>query len=122
MTFTEALFALMPMQALAAALVLIVLVGWRGANAGGRWAQVGLVALALGLALLSPVMSGRLSAPHGLHSAGIAIVSAGLSALRRHPAPPACRSAHGHARMPRRSPRPSCRCLRPRPPVQGPQH
>lgn len=81
MTFTEALFALMPMQALAAALVLIVLVGWRGANAGGRWAQVGLVALALGLALLSPVMSGRLSAPHGLHSAGIAIVSAGLSAI-----------------------------------------
>lgn len=81
MTFTEALFALMPMQALAAALVLIVLVGWRGANAGGRWAQVGLVALALGLALLSPVMSGRLSAPHGLHSVGIAIVSAGLSAI-----------------------------------------
>jgi hypothetical protein len=46
MSFTDALFALMPMQALAAALVLIVLVGWRGANAGGRWAQVGLVALA----------------------------------------------------------------------------
>lgn len=81
MTFTEALFALMPMQALAAALVLIVLVGWRGANAGGRWAQVGLVALALGLALLSPLMPGRLAAPHGLQSAGIAAVSAGLSAI-----------------------------------------
>jgi diguanylate cyclase (GGDEF)-like protein len=80
MTFTEALFALMPMQALAAALVLIVLVGWRGANAGGRWAQVGLVALAVGLALSSPAMSSPLTA-HGLRSAGIAIVSAGLSAI-----------------------------------------
>jgi diguanylate cyclase (GGDEF)-like protein len=81
MSFTDALFALMPMQALAAALVLIVLVGWRGANAGGRWAQVGLVALALGLALLSPALVGRLTAPRGLHSAGIAMVSAGLSAI-----------------------------------------
>ena len=42
MTFTAALFALMPMQALAAALVLITLIGWHGANAGGRWAQVGM--------------------------------------------------------------------------------
>lgn len=81
MTFTEALFALMPMQALAAALVLITFVGWRGANAGGRWAQVGMVALALGLALLSPAVAGRLTAAHVLQSAGIAIISAGLSAL-----------------------------------------
>lgn len=81
MTFTEALFALMPMQALAAALVLITLVGWRGANAGGRWAQVGLVALALGLALLSPALGGRFTAPHGLHSVGVAAISLGLSAL-----------------------------------------
>lgn len=81
MSFTDALFALMPMQALAAALVLITLVGWRGANAGGRWAQVGMVALALGLALLSPALGSRFSVPHGLHTAGIAAVSLGLSAL-----------------------------------------
>ena len=81
MSFTEALLALMPMQALAAALVLITLVGWRGANAGGRWAQVGMVALALGLALLSPALGGRLAMLHGLHSVGIAVVSAGLAAL-----------------------------------------
>lgn len=81
MTFADALFALMPMQALAAALVLITLVGWRGANAGGRWAQVGMVALALGLALSSPAMGGRFPAPHGLHSAGVGLISLGLSAL-----------------------------------------
>lgn len=81
MTFTEALFALMPMQALAAALVLITIVGWRGANAGGRWAQVGMVALALGLALLSPALGGRFTAPHGLHSVGVGAVSLGLSAI-----------------------------------------
>ena len=81
MTFMEALFALMPMQALAAALVLITLVGWRGANAGAHWAQVGMVALALGLALLSPAVGGRFTAPHGLHSVGVAAVSLGLSAL-----------------------------------------
>jgi diguanylate cyclase (GGDEF)-like protein len=81
MSFTEALFALMPMQALAAALVLITLVGWRGANAGGRWAQVGMVALALGLAVLSPALGGRLAALAGLHGVGIALVSAGLAAL-----------------------------------------
>lgn len=81
MTFTEALFALMPMQALAAALVLIVLVGWRGANAGGRWAQVGMVALALGLTLVSPAWGARLAVPHGVHSLGVAGISLGLSAL-----------------------------------------
>jgi diguanylate cyclase (GGDEF)-like protein len=81
MSFTEALFALMPMQALAAALVLITLVGWRGANAGGRWAQVGMVALALGLALVSPVLGDRSVAPHGMHSVGVAAISVGLSAL-----------------------------------------
>lgn len=81
MTFTDALFALMPMQALAAALVLITLVGWRGANAGGRWAQVGMVALALGLALSSPAVGGRFTAPHGLHSAGVGLISLGLSAV-----------------------------------------
>jgi len=81
MSFTEALFALMPMQALAAALVLITLIGWRGANAGGRWAQVGMMGLAIGLALLSPALGGRFSVPHGLHTAGFAAISAGLSAL-----------------------------------------
>jgi diguanylate cyclase (GGDEF)-like protein len=81
MTFTEALYALMPMQALAAALVLITLVGWLGASSGGRWVQVGMLALALGLALLSPAVGGRFTAPHGLHAAGVALVSAGLSAL-----------------------------------------
>ena len=81
MTFTTALFALMPLQALAAALVLITFVGWRGAHAGGRWAQVGMVALALGLALLSPAVAGRLTVPQVLQSAGIAFISAGLSAL-----------------------------------------
>ena len=81
MSFAEALFALMPMQALATALVLITLIGWRGANAGGRWAQVGMVSLALGLTLLSPILAGRLTLPHGLHSVGVALVSLGLSAL-----------------------------------------
>lgn len=81
MTFTDALLALMPMQALAAALVLITLIGWRGANAGGRWAQVGMVSLALGLTLLSPALGGRFTAPHGVHSVGVAAVSLGLSAL-----------------------------------------
>ncbi|PTT90319.1 hypothetical protein DBR42_06160, partial [Pelomonas sp. HMWF004] len=68
MNFADALFALMPMQALAAALVLITLVGWRGANAGGRWAQAGMVALGLGLALLSPALSSQLQALPGLHT------------------------------------------------------
>jgi diguanylate cyclase (GGDEF)-like protein len=81
MSFTDALFALMPMQALAAALVMITLVGWRGANAGGRWAQVGMVALAIGLALHSPVMGDPRRLPHGLHTAGVVAISAGLSAL-----------------------------------------
>ncbi len=81
MTFTQALFALMPMQALAAALVLVALVGWRGANAGGRWAQGGMVALALGLVLLGPALGGRPAAPHTLHSAGVGLASLGLSAL-----------------------------------------
>lgn len=78
MTFNDALSALMPLQALAAALVLVTLVGWRGANAGGRWAQVGMVALALGLALLA---GANAAAPVLLRSAGITAVSAGLSAL-----------------------------------------
>ena len=81
MSFTEALFALMPLQALAAALVLITLVGWRGANAGGRWAQVGMMALALGLAMVSPAHGERMAAPAGLHSLGLAAISLGLSAL-----------------------------------------
>lgn len=81
MTFTDALFALMPMQALAAALVLITLIGWRDANAGGRWAQVGMAALALGLALASPALQGGVLPPHGLVSAGVGLVSLGLSAL-----------------------------------------
>ena len=79
--YTETLFALMPVQALAAALVLITLVGWRGANAGGRWAQVGMVALALGLALVSPALGDRSAAPHGMRSVGVAAISVGLSAL-----------------------------------------
>jgi len=81
MTFTDALFALMPMQALAAALVLITFIGWRDANVGGRWAQVGMVALSLGLALSSPALVSRLTTPHLLLSAGLGLVSLGLSAL-----------------------------------------
>ncbi|MGQ3054885.1 MAG: GGDEF domain-containing protein [Roseateles sp.] len=81
MTFTEALFALMPIQALAAALVLITLVGWRGANAGGRWAQVGMLAVAVGLTLLNPALGARFSAPQGLSSVGVGGISLGLSAL-----------------------------------------
>ncbi|WP_457352483.1 GGDEF domain-containing protein [Roseateles sp. P5_D6] len=80
MTFTAALFALMPMQALAAALVLITLIGWHGANAGGRWAQVGMAALALGLAMASPTHGDRMAVPT-LHSVGLAVISLGLSAL-----------------------------------------
>jgi diguanylate cyclase (GGDEF)-like protein len=83
MTFAQALFALMPLQALAAALVLVTLVGWRGANAGGRWAQVGMAVLALGLALSSPAMGGSVMAPHGLHSVGLGLISLGLSAIWR---------------------------------------
>lgn len=81
MSFTDALFALMPMQALAAALVLITLIGWRDANPGGRWAQVGMAALALGLALASPALQAGATPPHVLVSAGAALVSLGLSAL-----------------------------------------
>jgi diguanylate cyclase (GGDEF)-like protein len=81
MTFTDALFALMPMQALAAALVLITIIGWRGANAGGRWAQAGMVALGLGLALSSPALGQHFTLPHGLRSAGVGLTSLGLSAL-----------------------------------------
>lgn len=81
MSFTDALFSLLPLQALAAALVLVTLVGWRGDNAGGRWAQGGMFALAVGLALVSPAVAERLGAPHGLQSLGVAALSAGLSAL-----------------------------------------
>lgn len=81
MSFTQALFALMPMQALAAALVLITLIGWRGANAGGRWAQLGMLALAVGLALVSPALSGRFGGSGPLQSVGMAVLSLGLSAL-----------------------------------------
>jgi diguanylate cyclase (GGDEF)-like protein len=81
MTFTDALFSLLPLQALVAALVLITLVGWRGDNAGGRWAQAGMLALALGLALVNPLVGERLGAPRGLQSLGAAAISAGLSAL-----------------------------------------
>lgn len=79
--FTDALFTLMPMQALAAALVLVTLIGWRGSAAGGRWAQGGMLALALGLALVSPALGGRLAAPQAVLSLGIALLSLGLSAL-----------------------------------------
>ena len=81
MTFTDALLALMPMQALASALVLITLVGWRGANAGGRWAQVGMLALGLGLALSSPAVAARFGLPPVLHSVGAGLVSLSLSAI-----------------------------------------
>lgn len=81
MNFTNALFALMPMQALAAALVLITLIGWHGANAGGRWAQLGMAALSLGLAMVSPTQGARLAATAGLYSIGLAVISLGLSAL-----------------------------------------
>jgi diguanylate cyclase (GGDEF)-like protein len=81
MTFTEALFALMPLQAMAAALVLIVFIGWRGTNAGGRWAQVALLVLGLGLVLLSPAFGGPDEAPMGVQLAGFAAISTGLSSL-----------------------------------------
>lgn len=81
MSFTTALFNLLPLQALAAALVLATLVGWRGANAGGRWAQAGMLALAAGLALVSPAAGAQLAAPHAFHSVGVAALSLGLSAL-----------------------------------------
>jgi diguanylate cyclase (GGDEF)-like protein len=81
MTFTEALFALMPMQALATALVQVTLIGWRDANAGGRWSQVGMVALAVGLALVSPAVGAHFGSVHGLRSLGVAAISVGLSAL-----------------------------------------
>jgi diguanylate cyclase (GGDEF)-like protein len=81
MSFTDALFALMPMQALAAALVLITVIGWRGANAGGRWAQVGMVSLGLGLALSSPALGQHFTVPHVVRSAGVGLTSLGLSAL-----------------------------------------
>lgn len=81
MSFTEALFALMPLQAMTAALVLIAFIGWRGANAGGRWAQVALLLLGLGLLLLSPAFGGQLDATLGAQLLGFAGVSAGLSAL-----------------------------------------
>lgn len=81
MSFTDALFALMPIQALAAALVLITLIGWRDANPGGRWAQVGMTALALGLALASTTLQPGDTPPHAVRSAGVGLVSLGLSAL-----------------------------------------
>lgn len=81
MSFTDALFSLLPMQALVSALVLVTLVGWRGDNAGGRWAQAGMLALALGLAFVSPAVGERLGAPHALQSLGAAAISAGLSSL-----------------------------------------
>ena len=82
MSFTAALSALMPLQALAAALVLITLIGWRGANAGGRWAQAGMGALALGLALLNPQFTQYLHAPRGLMLAlGALLLSLSLTSL-----------------------------------------
>ena len=81
MSFTDALFSLLPLQALVAALVLVTLVGWRGDNAGGRWAQAGMFALALGLAFVSPEVGARLGTPQALASLGVAALSAGLSAL-----------------------------------------
>lgn len=81
MSFTSALFSLLPMQALVAALVLITLIGWRGDNAGGRWAQAGMLSLAVGLALSSPALGARLQMPLAAQSLGVAAISAGLSAL-----------------------------------------
>lgn len=81
MTFTEALFALMPLQAMAAALVLIAFIGGRSAHAGGRWAQGALLVLAAGLVLLGPMFGSRLDAPLSAQVVGLAAVSAGLSAL-----------------------------------------
>ncbi len=79
MTFPEHLQALMPLQALVAALVLLTLIGWRGASAGGRWACAGMCTLALGLGLLSPA-----TAPlpaRWVQGAGLAVLSAGLTML-----------------------------------------
>lgn len=85
MSFAQALFTLMPLQAVAAALVLVTLIGWRGpqggGGGGGRWAQAGMVGIAAGLALLSPSLAGWAGTPHALHSAGLGLTSAGLSAL-----------------------------------------
>lgn len=81
MSFAQALHALMPMQALASALVLITLVGWRDAKAGGRWAQAGLLALAIGLALVSPALGGLRPDARWLQGAGVGLISLGLSCL-----------------------------------------
>ncbi|MFG6467681.1 GGDEF domain-containing protein [Roseateles sp. BYS87W] len=81
MSFTEALFTLLPLQALVAALVLVTLMGVRSGQAGGRWAQGGLLALALGLALVSPAVTARVGPQLVLHSAGVVALSAGLAAL-----------------------------------------
>ncbi len=81
MNFTAALFTLMPLQALAASAVLVTLIGWRGADAGGRLAQAGMVVLTLGLALVSPALSLLPEWLRGQHSLGVATVSLGLSML-----------------------------------------
>ncbi|MCY4745255.1 GGDEF domain-containing protein [Pelomonas sp. UHG3] len=82
MSWTDALFALLPLQALAAALVLMAFIGWRHANAGGRWSQLGLLALGLGLTLAGPAWAQHVPlAPRALHSLGLALVSGGVSAL-----------------------------------------
>ncbi len=81
MNFADALLQLLPLQALAAALVLTTLIGWRGVPAGGRWAQLGMLLLALGLVLQSPSWPdlGGLAALR--RTLGLAVLSAGLSAL-----------------------------------------
>ncbi|PZP28680.1 MAG: hypothetical protein DI603_18530 [Roseateles depolymerans] len=81
MNFSGALFTLLPLQALAAALVLTTLVGWRGVRDGGRWAQAGMLLLALGLVLHSPWWQLDDIAVHAQRTLGLVTVSAGLSAL-----------------------------------------
>jgi hypothetical protein len=81
MSFTEALFTLLPLQTLAAALVLLTLIGARGVGPAGRWAQAGMLALAAGLTLLSPGIQQALGLPALAQALGLAGVSAGLGAL-----------------------------------------
>lgn len=81
MSFSTALFTLLPLQALAAALVLATLIGWRGVRDGGSWAQAGMVVLALGLVLHSPIWTNDTGMAHAQRTLGLTAVSAGLSCL-----------------------------------------
>lgn len=73
MSFAQSLQSLAPLQALAAALALGTLLGWRLASAASRWAVVGLGALSAGLALPGPV----------LHGLGLLLLSLALAAQWR---------------------------------------